>query len=870
MALNLFISYSHKDERIKQKIQEHLASLRRSDLIADWCDRKIAPGSEWAGEIDARLREADVVLLLVSSAFIDSEYCYGIEMEQALRQHNSGDSVVVPISVRQCRWEGLPFAKLQALPKDKNPICNARPMDSALTEVAEGIARIANSLSPRQRDIFREETSRTSSFSQAFEGFLNDFGVEIRHPRKTDIYLDDLYIDPDLRLLDEENTGQLIISLEKFLESAEGKSIILGDEQIGLTSLAKRIVKAQSTRGKSCVYVDFSEVSSKNVGKIIAASARRQQSDGGDLPSHFDVLVIDNYGESPLNLRAKRSALQEFYEVANRVIILSSDHILYAHEEIELVEDFCHYQAAPFGHVKREELIKKWVRLGQDDTIADEEVHSEVDYFAQHIDAFVRRNVVPAKPIFLVSILQAMESVTPTKLQLTSYGHCYQHLIYQALAKGRVKAGAIDSYLNLLTQFAAAIFHSPNGALDADGTRAFCLQYQNNYLGIDAEPAIEHLVHCGLLKRDSGNQIGFRYKYIYYFFAGKYFAENISDASVKTQLVELLSQLHREDRANIVVFTTHHTRDPFLLEEIECAIMAQFDAEAPATLNNEELRFMGDFVESIPKLVMETRNVERERHRRNQALDELHEGPEDEKRANNQKGLEAGTQETSPEEMDLDGVLVRINTTVKGLEIIGQIIRNRHGSLKKSEIESIADSAILAGLQFLSFFLKIARTSREDIVQSIHDQITQDPSITDQEIEKEAKNIFLIMTYQAIYGLARKVALSIGCREAISVFRELHQKIRTPASTLIQTNIELCFEKSLDIERLRGLFRELEGNIACQRMFRESVLMHIYLHAVPYQTKGQISSHFDIPRKAQDQIDARRDTKLLRRRNRHY
>ena len=82
--ISLFYSYSHRDEELRLRLETHLAALRRGGLIAEWHDRKLEPGDAWKDEIDRHLTLADIVLLLVSSDFIASDYCWGEEMSKAL------------------------------------------------------------------------------------------------------------------------------------------------------------------------------------------------------------------------------------------------------------------------------------------------------------------------------------------------------------------------------------------------------------------------------------------------------------------------------------------------------------------------------------------------------------------------------------------------------------------------------------------------------------------------------------------------------------------------------------------------------------------------------------------------------------------
>lgn len=145
-ALNVFISYSHKDEAYKDDLIKHLTPLKRLGLIEQWNDRKISAGSEWDKVISENLETANIVILLVSIDLITSSYCYDIEMERALERHAKGESVVIPIVVRNCLWQHTPFAKLQALPKDAKAISSWSDRDDAFTTVTESIKQIAEQL----------------------------------------------------------------------------------------------------------------------------------------------------------------------------------------------------------------------------------------------------------------------------------------------------------------------------------------------------------------------------------------------------------------------------------------------------------------------------------------------------------------------------------------------------------------------------------------------------------------------------------------------------------------------------------------------------------------------------------------------------
>ena len=142
-ALQVFISYSHYDEDYKQQLAKHLSPLKRLQLIEDWHDRKIRAGEEWGKAIARELKTADIILLLVSIDFINSEYCYDIELERAMERHAAGDAVVIPIILRSCLWQQTPFASLQALPKDARAVSLWGDRDEAFVNVVDGIRQVA-------------------------------------------------------------------------------------------------------------------------------------------------------------------------------------------------------------------------------------------------------------------------------------------------------------------------------------------------------------------------------------------------------------------------------------------------------------------------------------------------------------------------------------------------------------------------------------------------------------------------------------------------------------------------------------------------------------------------------------------------------
>lgn len=119
-------------------------------MITNWHDRKIGAGEEWRGEIDKHLDTAHIILLLISPDFISSDYCWDIEVKQAMERHRAGEARVIPVILRPVDWSGAPFSELQALPKDARPITKWQNRDEAFKNIAQGVRSVAETLLQRE------------------------------------------------------------------------------------------------------------------------------------------------------------------------------------------------------------------------------------------------------------------------------------------------------------------------------------------------------------------------------------------------------------------------------------------------------------------------------------------------------------------------------------------------------------------------------------------------------------------------------------------------------------------------------------------------------------------------------------------------
>lgn len=136
----------YKDKIILEELKKHLSSLKQQGQILYWYGRMVSPGKETIHEIDNHLNEADIILLMVSPDFINSDYYYNGQMQHALERHKTGEARVIPIILRPVDWKDTPLGMLQPLPTDGKPITTWPNYDAALFDVTNGIKNVIKEL----------------------------------------------------------------------------------------------------------------------------------------------------------------------------------------------------------------------------------------------------------------------------------------------------------------------------------------------------------------------------------------------------------------------------------------------------------------------------------------------------------------------------------------------------------------------------------------------------------------------------------------------------------------------------------------------------------------------------------------------------
>ena len=139
-TIEVFFSYASEDEKLRNQLEKHLSILKRQEVITGWHHRKITAGKESENDINIHLNTAQVILLLISSDFIASDYCWDVELKRAMKRHEAQEARVIPVILKPVdNWQSTSFGKLQPLPKNGKPVVKWGNRDEAFRSIAKGI-----------------------------------------------------------------------------------------------------------------------------------------------------------------------------------------------------------------------------------------------------------------------------------------------------------------------------------------------------------------------------------------------------------------------------------------------------------------------------------------------------------------------------------------------------------------------------------------------------------------------------------------------------------------------------------------------------------------------------------------------------------
>jgi hypothetical protein len=683
------------------------------------------------------------------------------------------------------------------------------------------------------------------SISDDFSAFLNNADMLSKaHGKKSNVLLDDIFIYPELKKMDESRDYETTVNSESILNDIlqSPKMVIAGQNQSGKTTICKVIFRALKSKNYIPIYVFDKDLSFKGHLENKIKSAFQDQYIGMDfdelwaLRKERIVPIIDNFHFA----KEKERHVDYLAEFPIQIIVVDDVFGLNIKNE-SVVREYCHYEIKELSPSLRNRLIEKWVML---DDYADqvnnaryEVLDKTTELVNESLGKVIGSGVMPAFPFFIITVMSVNDLYGNSMDQeITSQGHCYQALIYLYLRKSGVKNDDIDTFINFLTELAFYCYKNKKRGLSQIDYEEFLVLYKESFnMPVTEEKLMKILLDTKIISQDGLGYYFFSYEYIFYYFVAKLLSEDINKN--KAQIEDILLNLHTDENSYIAIFISHHSKDSNILDEITLNACELFEKFEPAKLDVKETEYLdknlGNIVQEM--LPPASRSPEYER----------------EKRLLEQDKADEESRLAKVEAIEDDKLSVELRRSIKTVEVMGKIIKNRAGSLGKDRLKEIFKEGMEVHLRILtSYFESIQAEEKETIeyisgvIRSINEK--SETEMSQEDLEKLSGVVYWNMNFYFIILLVNKVVHSLGSSKLTNIIDEVCDDVNTPMSFLVKQGVHMWYRKTLQINEIVEKVEEDTFSRTAQKVLQHMVVDHSSMHLIKHKDRQRIESKLKI------------------------
>ena len=794
-------------------METQLALLKADGVLDAWSDECILPGQDIPNEIPKRMKISNIFAFLVSPDFLASSECRE-EWRIALNLAESNPGIfLIPIILRPCPWDDHDeIRRKKALPKDGKAISKYSNRDVAWNEIYKGLKEVIEELRAAFtiRPSFRKRMSDTEFISQDH------------------IPLDSIFVFPQLI---RETPTATDTTVEKRIAGRDellslDHVLIRGEQLSGKTALCRHLLLSVADAGHPAIYVDLSATRSHPRDEVFAEQFHSQYT--GDYgvwsaSTEKTAVILDNLSRDPRTLDYVTVAMQLF----DRVIVTVSESTFHAYYRDEpRLADFATLRIDPLTHNKQERLIRH--RLDASDNTDSRALDGDVDQLENRVNALVRRNrLLPRYPFYVLTILQTYEGFLPRSVEITSYGHCFRVLIISHLVKSGVSAqdAELEVCFNFAEHLAFAIYSSTR---DSDSTEwsasqfeAFVEAYRRDYLIKDSILNRIQSPAYGILTYPNP---GFRDRYMYHFFLGSFLAKHTAEFS--DEIDHLIDKSYLTENYLTLMFTIHHASDNKVLEDIVARTKQTLNDTPPACLDKEEAAMFEEFVGVIPAEILSEDSIEEERKKERRTRDE------------GERLAERTGDDPEDAAIELVNDVYRI---MKNCDVLGQILKNKYGVLRREELAEILATIADGGLRLV----RLVVLDEEELrlcALAIRERFDE-PREVDIENLLRAGAFFWTMIH------IEKVVATLNSPELREIVDAVAETKGTPAYELIRYFLRLDTARELSDGDCREMTRLLKENDYpfIQKVVSLRTQLYMNTHRIKTPLKQKICAALGIP-----------------------
>lgn len=619
--------------------------------------------------------------------------------------------------------------------------------------------------------------------------------------------------------------------------------ILEGESQSGKSSLLQMLYSSWYKDGVFSLLLRGKDIKHYNINDLCKCAYKQQYQNkisSYELFMQLDrnkrILIIDDFDKSLINAENKSKLLDNALCNFEKIIITKDQQIdlrnllLYANH----TEDTKLFRILSLGCQKRNLLIEKWIRLGQDEMIlSDEMLLDQIKRTYDQISVLLGQQLIPSYPVFILSLLQGLnQAIAHFDVSKTSYAYCYNSLIIASLLKSGTDKEKINGVMKFLCEFSYSHYDRKrnNKFFSINEFNSFYQDYQTDYnVPYSKEKLLSTLDNAGLIRSVDGDSYSFAYKYVYYFLVAQKISNLINENKADGIVQDLCNNLHKEQEANILIFLVYHNGTEKQMEDLLFASMLPFENYEPITLDLDDPLFQGvkDIVDDIKtKVLLENVDPKQNREISLRESDKMH------------RQIEKRHHPTE-EELESNSCLRDLNNTIKIIKILGQIVKNQIETLKKNQIIKLLEESYNVCFRSIAFFSTMIESSKDEIIDYLIEENKKKNIINEEQIRIRVQKLLHVLLYQFCLQSFTNLSRSVGTSNVPDIYDTIADKFGTPAAKIISFTIKTYYNK-MHLADLEQIVLEYKNNPVVMEIVKARVLHYVYNNYVDSTVRQKI------------------------------
>ena len=602
----------------------------------------------------------------------------------------------------------------------------------------------------KDNEVFNfSEKSNTSNLNEEFYDYISSVGANLWHPSKKVLTIDDVYVplvlsssirDETVKSYDVDFNGRTILVSG---EELSGKTKYLHKVYTNFLSVDIVPVFIDSAVLKRTTLNDFIKCLDKQVKVQYKESSFYER-----LPKYKRAILIDDIEGFGIDKKGFSDIVKYIRNNFGSIVVSCSENLKMTSMASILQNYFCFDEKLSIKDVSangRAALIDNWQRCGTNQLV-DSKYNHRVE---QTINTVLGRNLIPSRPLFLLTLLQ---STTPTgNSELTDSGlsYYYQYLITKSLEESGVNRSFFDELFNYLSNLAWYYKINDSDSMEYGQLEEFNRGFSEKFTEVDLDKQLSIFVRAKLLFSD-GAEYRFSYPYIKYFFVGKYLADNIERPDISAEINRYCNNLFTSEDSTTILFLTHHRNSEWVIREISRKLSTCYENYDVVRYEDDHSPYLASMVGSVSEIIIEELDVEKNNEARR-----LAEEARDADREPSDDYFQSGNDGSSTD-------IQTLYTAIRSAEVLGQITKNYYGSIERTNKRGNIDCIIRAFLRLLNYVFDDLSKNEEDIRSQITDNIRNiNKDLSSSELSILSQKIVSSLVSSLSSGIIFKIAHTI-------------------------------------------------------------------------------------------------------------